>query len=72
MRRNVLEAIQGIEIFPLISLVIFFSFFVLLLIWVIRMKKSDIEIYSNIPLEEDEPHNQLLNNDSNNREVNHV
>lgn len=64
MRRDVIETIQGIEIFPLISLVIFVGFFIGLLYYVIRLKRSDVNRYSNMPLEEDEPHNQLSNNDS--------
>jgi cytochrome c oxidase cbb3-type subunit IV len=55
MYKNVLESIQGITIYPLISLAIFFTFFVLLIVWVARMKKTDIEEYSKLPLEEDAP-----------------
>ncbi|MCR9249532.1 MAG: CcoQ/FixQ family Cbb3-type cytochrome c oxidase assembly chaperone [bacterium] len=47
-----LETIVGIEIFPLISLLIFFIFFTVLIIYVIKLKKSDIEEISNIPLNE--------------------
>lgn len=64
MRRDVIETIQGVEIFPLISLVIFVAFFIGMMIYVIRLKRSDVEKYSNMPLEEDEPHNQLFTNDS--------
>jgi len=53
MYRNVLETIQGIEIYPLISFVIFFSFFVILIVSVIRMKKDDIDEISRLPLDED-------------------
>ncbi len=63
MYKNVLESMQGIEIYPLISLAIFFTFFVVLLVWVIRMKKSDIDEISRIPLEDDAPNN-ILNMDS--------
>lgn len=63
MYKNVLESMQGIELYPLISLAIFFTFFVVLLVWVIRMKKSDIDEISRIPLEDDAPNN-ILNMDS--------
>lgn len=63
MYKNVLETMQGIEIYPLISLAIFFTFFVVLLVWVIRMKKSDIDEISRIPLEDDAPNN-IFNMDS--------
>ena len=47
-----LESITGIEIYPLISLVIFFSFFVVLFWWVFTAKKEYINTVSRIPLEE--------------------
>ncbi|MDN3666557.1 CcoQ/FixQ family Cbb3-type cytochrome c oxidase assembly chaperone [Algibacter miyuki] len=46
-----METIDGIEIYPIISLVIFFSFFVLLFWWVITAKKDYIQNVSNLPLE---------------------
>jgi len=50
--KNHLESIAGIEIFPIISLVIFFTFFVLLFWWVFTAKKNYIKELSNIPLEQ--------------------
>ena len=50
--KNHLESIAGIEIFPIISLVIFFTFFVILFWWVFTAKKSYIKELSNIPLEQ--------------------
>ena len=47
-----LETITGIEIYPLISLVIFFTFFVALFWWVFTAKKEYINTVSRIPLEE--------------------
>ncbi|EMY82022.1 cytochrome cbb3 oxidase subunit CcoQ [Psychroflexus gondwanensis ACAM 44] len=46
-----LENIDGVEIYPIISLVIFFVFFVALFWWVFTTKKEHIEEVSNIPLE---------------------
>jgi hypothetical protein len=46
-----MESITGIEIYPLISLSIFFVFFVLLFWWVLTAKKEYIETVSNIPLD---------------------
>ena len=48
-----LERIDGVEIYPMISLLIFFSFFIGLFWWVFTTKKSHIETVSNIPLEDD-------------------
>ena len=47
-----LETITGIEIYPLISLVIFFTFFVALFWWVFTAKKEYINSVSRIPLDE--------------------
>lgn len=50
--KNHLESITGIEIYPLISLMIFFVFFVVLFWWVFTAKKEYIKKVSNIPLDE--------------------
>ncbi len=46
-----MESITGIEIYPLISLLIFFIFFVVLFWWVFTAKKDYINAVSNIPLD---------------------
>ena len=46
-----MESITGIEIYPMISLLIFFIFFVVLFYWVITAKKDYITTVSNIPLD---------------------
>ena len=47
-----LENIDGVEIYPIISLLIFFIFFTVLFWWVFTAKKSHIKTVSNIPLED--------------------
>lgn len=49
-----MEGIVGIEIFPLISLVIFFTFFVGLFIYVARADKKKIQELANLPLDQEE------------------
>ena len=49
--KNHMESITGIEIYPLISLIIFFTFFVVLFWWVITTKKEYITTVSKIPLD---------------------
>jgi hypothetical protein len=49
--KNHMESIAGIEIYPLISLIIFFTFFVILFWWVLTAKKDYIETVSNLPLD---------------------
>ncbi|MEO0330741.1 MAG: CcoQ/FixQ family Cbb3-type cytochrome c oxidase assembly chaperone [Bacteroidota bacterium] len=47
-----LETITGIEIFPLISFIIFFTFFVALLIWVFRASKEYVQEVAQLPLDD--------------------
>ncbi len=49
--KNHMESITDIEIYPIISLLIFFTFFVALFWWVITAKKDYIKTVSNIPLD---------------------
>ncbi|HLW33635.1 MAG TPA: hypothetical protein VKX40_15340 [Aequorivita sp.] len=55
-----LENIDNVQIYPMISLLIFFIFFVGLFIWVITAKKEHIEEVSNIPLENNNENDELL------------
>ena len=48
-----LTGIDGVEIYPLISLLIFVIFFLFVITYVVRMKKSSIDELSSIPLEDD-------------------
>ncbi|CAM3505291.1 CcoQ/FixQ family Cbb3-type cytochrome c oxidase assembly chaperone [Flavobacterium chungbukense] len=47
-----METISGVELYPIISLLIFFFFFVGLGIWVFSYRKDKIQEMSNIPLDE--------------------
>jgi len=48
-----LETIAGINIYPVIALLIFFTFFVGLTLWVMTYKKQTIDELSNIPFDND-------------------
>ncbi|MBF6608031.1 MAG: CcoQ/FixQ family Cbb3-type cytochrome c oxidase assembly chaperone [Flavobacterium sp.] len=54
-----METIAGVEIYPILSLLIFFLFFVALGIWVATYKKEAIIELSQIPLD-DTTENQTL------------
>jgi cytochrome c oxidase cbb3-type subunit 4 len=45
-----METIAGVAVYPVLSLLIFFGFFVGLGIWVFSYKKEKIEELSGIPL----------------------
>lgn len=49
--KNHMDSIAGIEIYPVISLLIFFTFFVALFWWVFTAKKDYIKRMSDIPLD---------------------
>ncbi len=51
--KHTMDTISGIEIFPIISLIIFFTFFVGLLFWVSKANKSYINHVENLPFEEE-------------------
>ena len=48
---NYLESIAGVGIFPLISLLMFFLFFVVLSIWALKVSKEHLEKIKYIPFE---------------------
>jgi len=50
---NYLESISGIAVYPMISLIIFFGFFSLLLVYVIKSDKQHILELKNLPLEKE-------------------
>lgn len=51
MYKNVLQSIDNIAIWPVISFVIFFLFFICLLWWVFTTKKTFIDKMKSLPLE---------------------
>ncbi len=51
MIRNLLQSIEGVEIYPLISLMVFLIFFVAVLVWMLRIDKNYIKEMEQLPLE---------------------
>ena len=58
--RQYAESIDGVNIYPMISLVIFFLFFVVLLYYVKKMDKSKAREISQIPLDQEETFTQHI------------
>lgn len=54
------ESISNVDIYPVISLLIFFLFFVVLLVMVKRMKKERVSKLSQLPLDTSEMSNPTL------------
>ena len=55
MYKNILQSIEHIEIWPVISFVIFFLFFICLLWWVFTADKKFIAKMSHLPMDELNP-----------------
>lgn len=51
MIRKYLESIAGVEIYPVISLLIFFIFFTALISYVVKSRKEHIDKLSRLPLD---------------------
>lgn len=47
-----LTGIDGVEIYPIFSLLIFVLFFVIVIAFVVRMKKPEIDMLSGIPFDD--------------------
>ena len=56
-----LEGIDGVAVYPIISLLIFVIFFTLMILYVVRIKKKDIDALSAIPLEDSEQIDDCIN-----------
>lgn len=50
MYKNILQSIDGIALYPLISFAIFFGFFVVLLVYVVVADKKHLSQMSHLPL----------------------
>ncbi|GAB4291805.1 MAG: hypothetical protein Kow0098_11360 [Ignavibacteriaceae bacterium] len=53
MISNYLKSIEGISVYPIISLLIFFLFFIALVYRVVKTDKKYLNKMSNMPLEND-------------------
>ncbi|MBK7379809.1 MAG: cbb3-type cytochrome c oxidase subunit 3 [Ignavibacteriales bacterium] len=61
MFENYLSSIEGVGIYPIISLLIFFIFFVALAIWAMRVDKNYLKKMRELPLEASKPQNNNFN-----------
>ena len=50
MYKEVLSGIQNISIYPVFSFTVFFIFFLIMGVWVLKSKKEEFENVSKIPL----------------------
>jgi cbb3-type cytochrome oxidase subunit 3 len=52
MYRHILESLDNIQAYPLFSLLLFFTFFVAIIIWVVKSDKKYINKLKNLPLDD--------------------
>jgi len=57
MYKELLQSIDGVSLYPVISLIVFVLFFVIILIWMLKVDKNYIKKMENLPLEKDEENN---------------
>lgn len=60
-----LTGIDGVALYPILSLLIFVLFFAVVFTLAMRMKKKEVEELSNIPLDLDNQDEALQNNYTN-------
>lgn len=69
MLSNNLSNIEGVSVFPIISLIVFFLFFAVTVVWVLRLDKKYIVRMRNLPLESNSENNPEGMNPQNNSEM---
>ena len=55
-----MASIEGVSLYPIISLIICFTFFIILCWWVLSYKKKDLNEISNLPFNDDDQNNNIL------------
>jgi hypothetical protein len=68
MYKNILQTIENIEIWPIISLIIFFIFFLGVLIYIIRVDKNYIKRMKEMPLDDSTYNHSIKEKKPENRE----
>ncbi len=62
MYKDILQSINGVELYAIAAMIIFIIFFVVMIIWLIKVDKNYIKEMSELPLKEDnETSNNALN-----------
>lgn len=54
MFKHYFEQIQNIEIWPIISLILFFVFFTFTVVWILFLDKKHIDKMKSLPFEDEE------------------
>ena len=57
MYKELLQSIEGIALYPIISLIVFVLFFSIILLWMFKVDKNYIKKMENLPFEKEEENN---------------
>ena len=52
MYKELLQSIAGIEVFPVVSLVLFVAVFAAILVWAVRADAKELDRHATLPLDE--------------------
>jgi cytochrome c oxidase cbb3-type subunit IV len=55
--KELLQSVEGVSIYPVISLIVFVLFFVIILVWMLKVDKNYIKKMENLPFENEEENN---------------
>jgi hypothetical protein len=53
MYKDILQSIDGVELYAIAAMIIFILFFLVMIIWLIKVDKNYIKKMSELPLKED-------------------
>jgi Ca2+/Na+ antiporter len=57
MYKEILQSIEGVSVYPIISLIVFVLFFAVILVWMLKVDKKYIKKMENLPFENEEKNN---------------
>ena len=57
MYKEILQSIEGVSVYPIISLIVFVLFFAVILVWMLKVDKNYIKKMENLPFENEEENN---------------
>jgi glucan phosphoethanolaminetransferase (alkaline phosphatase superfamily) len=59
METKVMESMDGVTVYPVVSLIVFILFFVAIIIWMIRADKEYLKKMSSLPLDDSNLENNI-------------
>lgn len=52
--KNILEGVDGLELYPIVGMLLFLIFFIILIVRVVRLKAEDVNTNSHLPFNDGE------------------